>query len=293
MITVIGTVKVSVKVKPGSYGSDAGREESDIRTACLGGGFGIATNLAAMGRKTALISAVGDDILGRAALEELKAAGVDTEGVAIAKGATPVEVEILNILGDAEFTGCSHGLTEAVSPEVIGSCRELIGASDILVIDGNIPERSVERAVDICGEMGEKMIFFDPGSCEGSNRAEGLLGSFYGIMPSRAEAEAMTGASILSEDELMEAGRTLTERGVSRIIITMKGGGLYYKEGMREGILRPDRVLSFADTSGAGDVVSAAVVSAAAGGMDIESTAKEAMARAAAFLSALEDEKPI
>ena len=53
------------------------------------------------------------------------------------------------------------------------------------------------------------------------------------------------------------------------------------------------QVLSFADTSGAGDVVSAAVAEGAALGLDIEETAKRAMKRAADFLAALEDKKPI
>ncbi|HIU25785.1 MAG TPA: bifunctional hydroxymethylpyrimidine kinase/phosphomethylpyrimidine kinase [Candidatus Copromorpha excrementigallinarum] len=296
MITVIGGVEISIKVKTLVPEKGEGKKEgtvNEIKTVCGGGGFNIAGNLAASGQEAALISAVGKDILGRAALEELKEAGVDTRGVAVLSGVTPVKTEILNILGDAEFTGEDKGLLQRITPEVIDAGRELIAASDIVVIDGKIPADSIRYAAELCEKEEGKRIFFDPGSVEGSGRAAELTGSFHGVMPGRMEAEAMTGGSILSEDQLMEAGSLLTGRGVSKIIITMKGGGLYYKEGMTEGILRPERVLSFADTSGAGDVVSAAVAEGAALGLDIEETAKRAMKRAADFLAALEDKKPI
>ena len=45
---------------------------------------------------------------------------------------------------------------------------------------------------------------------------------------------------------------------------------MYYKEGEKEGILRPERMLSFGNTAGAGDVVSAAVVAGTVDGKDIE-----------------------
>ena len=99
----------------------------------------------------------------------------------------------------------------------------------------------------------------------------------------------MARRTVLSADQLMEAGSYFEEQGVKRTIITIKGGGLYYKEGIAEGILAPERVLSFSMTSGAGDVVSAAVVAADLEGKSIEETGKFAMEKAAEFLAGRTD----
>ena len=58
-------------------------------------------------------------------------------------------------------------------------------------------------------------------------------------------------------------------------------------------MLAPERVLSFASTAGAGDVVSAAVVAADLDGKSIEDTSAFAMQRAAEFLKSRNDERLI
>ncbi|MBQ6370836.1 MAG: hypothetical protein IJJ21_04575, partial [Firmicutes bacterium] len=78
---------------------------------------------------------------------------------------------------------------------------------------------------------------------------------------------------------------------VQQIIITMKGGGLYYKEGMNEEILRPDRVLRFSETVGAGDVVTAELLGSYADGKSIGEAARDAMAAAAEYLADCSDER--
>ena len=107
------------------------------------------------------------------------------------------------------------------------------------------------------------------------------------------EAEAMSGQQVLGMDQLMAAGDAFEERGVERVIITLKGGGLYYKEGTCSGIIKPERKLTFAETRGAGDVLSAAVVAASAGGAEsLEAAAGAGIEAAAEFLKDAIDERP-
>ena len=89
----------------------------------------------------------------------------------------------------------------------------------------------------------------------------------------------------MSEEQLSEAGAFFGKSGVERIVITIKGGGLYYREGDREGILRPERLITLGSTSGAGDVVSAAVVAGAVDGKTREEIAADAMEKAALYLA--------
>ena len=107
------------------------------------------------------------------------------------------------------------------------------------------------------------------------------------------EAEAMSGLQVLGMDQLMSAGEAFEGRGVERVIITLKGGGLYYKEGTQSGIIKPERKLTFAETKGAGDVLTAAVIAASEEGEgSLEAAAVAGIEAAAEFLKDVIDERP-
>ena len=178
-----------------------------------------------------------------------------------------------------------------ITPEFLKERSDILDSADIIVIDGTLPRESIEYMAEKYGGRDDVKLFYDPAMMHGGYKAREVIGSFYGMMPGRMESEAITKKTVLSEDQMMEAGAFLHEKGVTRIIITIKGGGLYYKEGMNEGILRPERMLSFGDTSGAGDVVSAAVIAGTAEGHDIETVAKASMQKAAEFLADRKDER--
>ena len=181
-------------------------------------------------------------------------------------------------------------MLEEITPEQIGSARPLLENAELVLADGGLPEETIRWIASVCSDAGVR-FYLDPASVKGGAKASGLLEGLYGIMPGRMEAEAMSGLQILSGDQLMEAGAYFAEKGVQQIVITMKGGGLYYKEGMNEEILRPERVLRFSETVGAGDVVTAALLNAYAEGRPIGEAAREAMADAAAHLADCVDER--
>lgn len=87
----------------------------------------------------------------------------------------------------------------------------------------------------------------------------------------------LCGKEIFSEEQLKEAGKWFADQGVKRIFITMSGGGVYYKEGDSEGILRPEAMLPMQNERGAGDAFSAAVLDGAIRGMTIEQLAAYGM----------------
>jgi len=87
----------------------------------------------------------------------------------------------------------------------------------------------------------------------------------------------------------MQAGKWFEEKGVKRIFITLSGGGVYYKEGPVEGVIRPGQV-SVVSATGAGDAFSAAILDGFVKGMNIEETAKYGMAAASI---AMESKTPV
>lgn len=285
-----------------------------------GCGYNVAKRLAGKGRPVAFISVVGDDPLGLAAAAELQQAGVDTSQLKmigefvteagrqsmetdggpdaagtvanglIRQSLTSIRVVAKNFLGDTEFWREDDRILDEITPEQIGGGQPLLEKAELVLADGGLPEETIRWAASVCQEAGVR-FYIDPASVSGGEKAAGLLESVYGIMPGRREAEAMSGLQILSGDQLMEAGAYFADKGVQQIIITMKGGGLYYKEGMNEEILRPDRVLRFSETVGAGDVVTAELLGSYADGKSIGEAARDAMAAAAEYLADCSDER--
>lgn len=265
----------------------------DVKIESNGSAFNIACYLAEMGKEVAFASVTAEDAMGLAVIEQLKRAGVDHSHVDIVEGNTPVQVELLNVLNDPQMVFGNSKLYEAITPDKVKEWADLLDSAEAIVLDGAIPKETLEYITETYGNREGIKLFFDPAGYAGAVNSRDVLGSFYCVMPGRVEAEAMVRNTVLSAAQLMEAGQFFEDKGVKRIIITIKGGGLYYKEGASAGVLPPERVLSFAMTSGAGDVVSAAVVAADLDGKSIEDTGAFAMQRAAEFLAGKSDERMI
>lgn len=296
MIAIIGAVINSVQIKvtpPESEGQDPNAamsftKKDNIQVLSTGCGYNVAKHLAAKGCDVAMISAVGKDALGRAAVEELKALGVEPE-FKVVEGTTPINVEMQNILGDVEMLRSNHQVLNTITPDYVLEC-ECLNEAEIILIDGAVPEETVIEVAKSYGDRAK--LFYDPAGADNGNKVASVLDKMYCVLPGRVEAEKMTGMTILGQDQLMAAGAHLTEAGVKKVVLTMKGGGIYYKEGMLEGVQRPERVLSFAQTKGAGDVVTASIVAAEAAGIGLEFAVGGAMEDAAEFLADLSDERP-
>lgn len=263
----------------------------DVTIESNGSAFSIACHLAEMGKDVAFASVVADDAMGLAVREQLKAIGVDVSNLRTAEGSTPVQVELLNVLKDPQMVFGNSKLYEAMTPEMAEGWSEIFDNAEAIVVDGNLPKETLEYIADKYGNKDDVKLFFDPASHAGAVNSRDILGSFYCVMPGRVEAEAMVRDTVLSAEQLMEAGEFFAKKGVAKTIITIKGGGLYYKADAVAGMLKPERVLSFADTSGAGDVVSAAVVAADLDGKPIEEIGQFAMQKAAEFLAGRSDER--
>lgn len=296
---------------------DPSKDRISVRYS--GCAYQVARHLAEKGRQVAFLSVVGEDPLGLAAVGDLARAGIDTSGIVtidhflaeanaeaaedvgpdaagtvanglIRQSLTSIQVEARNFLGDVEFFREDRRMQDEIRPQLLSKGQPLLEGAELVFADGGLPMETLLWISEICRKS-EIPFYFDPASVPGGRRGADLLGAVDGIMPGRQEAEAMSDLQILSPDQLMAAGAYFAEKGVTRTVITMKGGGLYYKEGTEEGILRPPRVLRFSETVGAGDVVTAQLLHAYAQGLGMEAAAQSAMEEAARYLSDCVDQR--
>ena len=276
----------------GGYDPVDADKDTDIRATNSGCAYNVAKLLAAdHGVDVKFISIVGEDAFGLAAKCELEQAGVDVSGVKAICGSTPVSVEIHNIIGELQFQRENSSAMEMLTPSVLDESADVLEEAEIIFADGTVPAQTLDYISE--KYAGKSRIFFDPGSIAGGVRFAESAMKAHCVLPGRMEAEAMSGLQVLGMDQLMAAGQAFEERGVERVIITLKGGGLYYKEGANSGLIKPERKLTFAETKGAGDVLTAAVIAASAGGEeDLEAVAGAGIGAAAEFLKDAIDERP-
>ncbi|MCQ4635433.1 PfkB family carbohydrate kinase [Anaerovorax odorimutans] len=280
-ITVIGGIKGKIVANAGEQMMAEQENAGVISATYTGTARNIAENLGRLGADTAIVAMAGADFVGKGAKSQLEELGVDTSQLHLIEGEnTAMNIAILNIVGDLEFGVGNVDVYDRLGTEQIDEALSMINGSKMVCADGTLSEEVLKYLT----EKTEVPLFFDPHSEEDAKKARDFLGAFHTIKPNRGEASAICGMDIFSEEQLMEAGKWFADQGVKRIFITMSGGGVYYKEGMKEGILRPEQVLPFANEEGAGDAFSAAILDGTVKGMDIEAIAAYGMKAAAIAL---------
>lgn len=282
-ISIIGGITADIEGHPQGQLIMGDTNSGKIAMSHGGTGRNITENLARLGAGVRFVSVAGDDFAGRGVARELKELGVDVDHVTLLEDEnTPVYLSILNIFGEMDLALCNMDVLEKVSTEMIDAVVDNLRTSKIIGIDANLTEDTLEY---VTRKLEGIPLFLDPVSVAKAERVKDLIGKFHTVKPNRIEAEAITGLTILSEEQLMEAGRWFEEKGVKRVFITLSGGGVYYKEGMMEGVLRPGLV-SIVNATGAGDAFSAAILDGHVKGMNVEDTAKYGMAAASVAMEA-------
>lgn len=276
-INIIGGITADIEGNP--YGQLILGESNPGKITLSYGGVGrnITENLARLGSEVGFVSVAGDDFTGRGAIGELKDLGVDVDHINLLPDEnTAIYLSILNIFGEMELALCNMDILEKVSTGIIDNAMEDLLHAKIVGVDTNLSEQTLNYLI---GKLEGIPLFLDPVSVPKAERIKGMIGKFHTIKPNRKEAEAISGLSVLNEEELARAGSWFEEQGVKRVFITLSSGGVYYKEGLAEGIIRPGQV-SVVSATGAGDAFSAAILDGFVKGMTIEETARYGMAAA-------------
>lgn len=280
-ITVLGGIQGKITANALAQMMAAQQNPGTISLSYSGTGRNIAENLGRMGASAALVAVAGNDFAGRGAKSELAALGVNTDHISLVEGQnTAMNIAVLNIIGDLEFAVDNTTVYQCLKQEQIEEAWECIGSAKLVCADGTLSE-------DLLRHLAETVkcpLFFDPHSEEDAVKVKDFIGSFHTIKPNRAEASAICGKEIFSEEQLMAAGQWFADQGVKRTFITLSGGGVYYKEGEKEGIIRPEEVLAFINEEGAGDAFSAAILDGTLRGMEAEELAAYGMKAAAIAL---------
>ena len=207
---VVGGMVLDVTASPGPHARL--RRGSSTPGAVLQNPGGVARNIAEglarlvgdAGPAPMLISAVGDDVAGRALIDAWRALGGDTRGVRVCTGAsTPVVATVLDHDGEVAASVADTLTAEkGLDASWIAKHADSIGRATVLVLDGNCAESTIAAAVDAAERVvgawanGEQkpLVWFEPVSVAKSIRATEVLAKLDFTSPNAGECRAMANA---------------------------------------------------------------------------------------------------
>lgn len=229
-----------------------------------GAGRNIAENAARMGMTTALVSALGTDVVSRAITEHLASLNVDCSQTIYVEGAeTSRYVSLLDNKGELMIAVADFDVIKKIDAARIRERAKYFLEHKIVFIDTNIDE----KAIGALAGLGHPLVFADAVSVAKAGKLSNVLDKIHSLKANEAELEKLSGINVNDDSDLERAAMMLLEKGLERIFVTMgsRGACCASKDGIDFVSAVETKVLN---VTGAGDSFSAAAALGTVLGME-------------------------
>lgn len=212
------------------------------------------------------IAKVGDDLLGKQAIETYQKEGVDTRYITREKESVS-GVALINVDAQGENTiVVAPGANNLLKEEDIEKAGGAFAQAEIFLTQLEIPLNTVFFLSGKIAALGKKLIL-NPAPAK--SLPDELLAHLYMITPNESEAELLTGIQVCDAITAHEAALKLKSKGVEVVIITMgKKGAYLLSDHISE--LIPAPAVQAIDTTAAGDTFNGALAVALSEGKDLQ-----------------------
>ncbi|MDQ3660805.1 MAG: ribokinase [Actinomycetota bacterium] len=268
MILVVGSLNLDIVVpvphhaRPGEtvLGGDHARHAG-------GKGANQAVAAARLGASVAMLGRVGDDDAGRVLLGALGEAGVATDHVLVSER-TPSGIALITVDDEGENAiVVSPGANARLDPSDVEAAAELIEGAGIVLLQLEVPLRTVERAA----KLARGTVILNPAPAV--ELPASLLERADVLVPNRGELELLSH----NPSDVAAAARQLEAR---QVVVTLGAeGALVVTGGGVEHISR--HAVEAVDTTAAGDCFCGALAAGLDEGLDLAGAARQANAAAA------------
>ncbi|HYL86589.1 MAG TPA: ribokinase [Candidatus Angelobacter sp.] len=201
------------------------------------------------GAKVAMVAKVGQDLFGPATIRNFEEQGIDATHVRIAEGVSSGVAPIFVDASGQNRIIVIKGANDLLAPEDVDAAAPLLRKADAIVLQFEIPLRTVYHAVRFAKANGIRCIV-NPAPAQPVD-FEQLRGADY-FIPNESEAQTITGLPVRSPEEADKCARFLLAKELKRVIITLGDRGCFFAG--TDGVeLLPAFPVRPVDTTGAGD----------------------------------------
>ena len=253
-IVVIGSVNVDLVVRVASL-PRPGETVLGGRFASVHGGKGANQAVAAAraGGRVTFVARVGDDSMGRAAIDAFAAEGIDTDFISVTPDCpTGVALIVVDAAGENSIA-VAGGANDRLAPDDIDRARPAIEAADVVLLQLEVPLETVVHAATIARAAGKRVIL-NPAPARPLPAT--LLSKVEILTPNETEAGALAPrdhATAPTAADPESLARTLLGLGPRAVVVTLgAAGALVAAKGALTSV--PAFPVEPRDTVAAGDV---------------------------------------
>ncbi len=271
-IGVVGSINMDMTVKAERIPlkGETLRGE-DLRYIPGGKGANQAVAMAKLGAEVEMFGCVGDDAAGESLVKNLGENGVLTRCIKTVAG-VPTGLAMITVGENDNTIIVVAGTNNHVDIDYVNEVKESILECEIVLLQHEIPQETIEYVVELCAKNGVKVVL-NPGPARPVKQE--ILENVTYLTPNEHEAVILFGEDISFEDMMKKYPEKLVITQGSRGVSTCLKSG--------EIVLVPARKAEVVDTTGAGDTLNGAFTVAVMEGRSI--TDALAFANTAAGLS--------
>jgi ribokinase len=201
------------------------------------------------GANVGMVAKVGSDLFGPATIKNFEAQGIDASHVRIAEGVSSGVAPIFVQPNGQNRIIVVKGANDLLSPEDVDAAAPLLRKADTIVLQFEIPLRTVYHTVRFAKANGIRCIV-NPAPAQPVDFKEAGAADYF--IPNETEAETTTGIAVKSIEDAKKCAEFLLSKGMRRIVITLgeRGSLIAGSDGME---LIPAFKVQAVDTTGAGD----------------------------------------
>lgn len=262
-VDIIG--RLTAALEPGTS------NPAQIRTTFGGVARNVAENLARLGQDVVLITAVGNDRLGKELIRQAEEAGVDTSAILVAENVlTGSYLAVVDQNGELQFALDDMQAIEAITPQYLEEQESRFNSASFVLLDANLPIKTIRKAMSLARKA-KVPVIADPTSNKLAPKLVPYLGRLFMITPNVQEAALFIGKEFdpSKPDQAVEAAKNLVVAGVAVAIVSLGEYGVSYATSETSGYIPAIRT-PIIDPTGAGDALTAAVLFALLNGISLD-----------------------
>jgi len=221
----------------------------------------VAENLARLGQPVSLITAAGEDHLGREMLEYTRGCGVDISGSFQVQGySTASYLAIYDSSGRLEMAVEDMDVLRAITPAILKANAHRFEEASLVFVDANLSPVALKTVFSLA-KKARIPVCADTTSPALAERLLPYLSSLFLLTANSAEASVLCGHNpeVTERSSALEAARCLVDRDTEIAIITLAQFGVCYATPEVSGHVPAVRT-KIIDPTGAGDALTASVL---------------------------------
>jgi len=260
-VLVIGGTLMDTIGKPDAGLAPGTSNPGSIRSSRGGTARNVAENLARLGADVLLITAVGNDSIGKKLIAQTAGSGASLDySLTIDKAATGAYLALLDEDGSLAVALDDCSVMRNITPAYLHRHRRLFRDADMVMMDGSLTPSTMKTIVRLAKKY-KVPLCADPSSSRLASKFRPYIRDLHLLVPNEEEQAALLDVDYL--DNGPEFNQTLARRlvsmGVEHVVVSLSDFGLDYATDEEVGHIPPSYSRKV-DTTGTGDAVTAAIM---------------------------------